>query len=472
MAEYLKKKFIKEGVVHVKGEEIPYVATSEDFPIKDEFGNVEASIFTFTYERADVKDKRSRPVMFCYNGGPGSCSIYINLGFCAPLRLKTGDDVNSMPKVGPFPMEENTDCVIDVVDMVVVDAIGTGYSRLLEPEAKKKYLSSTEGDVAAFAKLISAWLTAHDRWDSPIYLYGESYGTPRNAVLADHLFSIGGSEGYASPGLHVAGVIMLGTALNHGTVELPFPRSCANIEPYAAVNWYYHPEGKGTLEDFVEECYQFAVTDYVSALAQGSWLPDEQKRKIAERLNYFTGLPVDELLARDNVIEAFSYTVEGFAKENMAVGVYDGRLNLSTKDARRDPPHMAFVSNTDASNAVMSAMFVGAFNGTMKKFLNIETDEDYRKTANVHEGWNFNCKISPMASLENAMLRNEKLKLMFCAGYYDLLTTVGNVRYIASHYKYPADRTTMQYYESGHMPYLGLSSLKKMADDVREFILK
>jgi carboxypeptidase C (cathepsin A) len=452
------------GSVTVKGNQITFTGTSENFPIRNAAGEVDATMFTFSYERSDNAGKSDRPVLFAWNGGPACGSLFVHMGLLSPMRVKCGEGPD-MPQTAPFELMNNDNCLLDTCDVVSVDAIGTGYARLLNQESKDKYCS-TACDAEAFALCIRLWLTEHRRWNSPVYIMGESYGTIRTAMVADALFYNAGIDGAGSP-LHVSGIINLGSALNYGQESFPIPDAVLNLPSIAAAHWYWHPEDKGSLEEFVDECDRFCYGEYVQALALGKRLPEAEQKVIAEKLNCYTGYPVDKLLEDGLIVDIFKYPVEGLREEGRSIGIYDARFALGKFG---DPQKYDFFSD-DASNAISMPAFSVAFNGIWKEALQIDTDEDYIEIWNgAMEKWDFKTKTSPMECLEKAMHRNPKLKVMFGIGYYDMLTTLGWVRYLVSHYNYPEDRLYLNYYKAGHMPYLGDSQAMQLQEDIKAFI--
>lgn len=465
MAEYQKKRFVAEGTVCVKGKRIPYTATSEDFPIRAADGKTDASIFMFSYERTDV-EKDGRPVLFAWNGGPGSASVYLHMGMIAPKRLKCGERPEDLPQVAPFELVNNDNCLLDVCDTVVVDAIGTGYSRLLDQSRAEEY-TNLDGDAAATVVAMSAWLTAHKRWNSPVYILGESYGTIRTALVAEALY---GNERAVCGGvsLQLAGIINLGSALNHAQEDFPIPREVMNLPSIAAANWYHHPEGKGTLKEFVLAANEFAYGDYLRAIALGRRLPEEEQRKVAERLSELTALPVKKLMENKLRINTFVYPAEVFAEEGKAISIYDARFSLG----RFKNPAAFNFGKDDAAAALGNTALIGAFRGIWRDALNIDTDEEYEcLAAPLSYAWKYNPKTYPPIAVEQAMYRNPKLKLMFGMGIYDMLTTMGWVHYLVNHFDYPQDRTWLTYYPSGHMPYISDSCAYGLQEDIKRFIL-
>ena len=465
MSEYQKMKFTMEGTVTVKGEAIPYRAVTENFPIRGASGEVDATMFTVSYERSDVADTTGRPVLFAWNGGPGCGSLFVHMGLLSPMRVKCGEGPD-VPQTAPVELANNDNCLLDTCDVVSVDAIGTGYARLLNQAAKEKYCS-TECDAECFALCIRQWLTAHKRWNSPVYIMGESYGTIRNAMVADAAFYSAGIDGAGTP-IQFSGIINVGSALNYGQADFPIPKSVLNLPSIAAANWYWHPEGKGALEDFVNECDEFCYSEYVQALAMGSRLEEEARLTVAEKLSRYTGYPVEKLLEDKLEVDIFRYPAGGMANENRSIGIYDARFALGKF---KKPETYDFFSD-DASNALSMPAFSIAFHGLWKEQLGIETEDDYIEIWNGAEScWNFKTRVSPIKCLEKAMHRNPKMKVMFAMGYYDMLTTLGWVRYLVSHYDLPQDRLYLNYYDAGHMPYLGDRQAMELQEDIKKFIL-
>lgn len=461
--EFTKQQYIKDGTVRVNGEEIPYRATSENFPVRDAAGNVDASMFTFSYERTDV-ETTGRPVLFAWNGGPGCGSLFVHVGLLSPKKVRMGEGPE-LTQTAPFELMDNDACLLDTCDVVAVDAIGTGYARLYNQEAKATYCS-TQKDAETFISCIRAWLTAHKRWNSPIYIMGESFGTIRNAVIAEAIFYSGACSASGGP-MHLSGIIMLGSALDYGQEGFPIPKAVLNLPSIAAANWYWHSEGKGSLREFVEECDRFCYEEYVQALALGKRLSEEKQQEIARKLSYFTGYSVEKLLKDQLYVDIFQYPACGMAEEGKSIGIYDARFAL---DACKDPAKYDYFSD-DASNAISMPAFTIGFNGLLKDELGIDIDEEYIEIWNEAETvWNFKTAKAPIQSLECAMHRNPKLRVMFGMGYYDMLTTMGWVHYLVSHYDLPEERVKLCYYESGHMPYLGDQQAFQLENDIKEFM--
>ncbi len=466
MDGFEKRKFISQGTVTVNGVPIQYEAVTEEFPVYGKSGGLDANVFTFSYLRSDLDDVNGRPVLFAWNGGPGAVSMYVHMGLLAPMKVKCGAG-SDMPQTAPFELINNDNCLLDVCDVVSIDAIGTGWSRLINTEAKAQY-ASTQTDADVFAMIIRLWLTEHQRWNSPIYVMGESYGTIRTAVVAESMFYSPSADSAGVP-LHLSGIINLGSCINHQQDPFPIPNAVLSLPSIAAAHWYWHPEGKGTLREFVDECDQFCYEEYVRALAMGSRLPEDQKRVVAEKLRRYTGYSIEKLLEDKLVVDVFEYPAKGMADEGRSIGIYDARFAL---DKYEHPEKYDFFCD-DASNAIVFPAFSAAFLGLWKAQLNIPINEDYIFEWNEGEkNWNYTTTTPAVKCLENAMHRNPKMKVMFGMGYYDMLTTPGWVRYLVSHYSLPSDRVYLNYYEAGHMPYIGERQAAQLQADIKEFIKK
>ncbi len=465
MSEYVKKRYESAGTVQIKGSEVPYTAVSEDFPVYGSDGTADATMFTISYVRSDLDHYDGRPVLFAWNGGPGCSSVYVHMGLLSPMRVKCGNGPD-MRFEAPFELINNDNCLLDTCDLVVIDAVATGYARLLNPEAKAE-ITSTKRDAETFVNCIRQWMTAHDRWNSPLYIMGESYGTIRNAIVAGTMFYGDFFESAGGP-LHLSGVIMVGSALNYGQAQFPIPNDVLNLPSIAAAAWYWADEKPGTLREFVSGCNRFCYEEYLQALALGKSLPDSQKKAVAEKLSKYTGYDVDYLMENDLRFEVFDYPVKGMRKQNRSIGIYDARFSLPHQ---KNESHYDLFSD-DPSNALLMPALCGSFCGIWKKQLNIAEEGEYVGIWNSAEaGWDFSTPLTPMEYLEKALHRNPNMKLMFCMGYYDMLTTVGWVNYLLNHYDFPEDRLWLNYYEGGHMPYVNEREAMHMEEDIRKFII-
>lgn len=457
MQEFVKVRSEASHQTTIGGAQLDYQAVCESFPFSNAQSEPLASIFTFSYVRSDA-DTVGRPILFFWNGGPGCASVYLHMGLLGPKKIKFGNGVN-LSITAPVELEDNANCLLDICDIVAVDPVGTGFSRFLTEDGKAS-LYSTDGDADCMVSVIRQWLTAHRRWNSPIYLLGESYGTIRNAQVAERI----NTGGPFSAGLHISGIVLLGPAIGYGEEPLPIYPSVLNLPSNAAAHWYRHPEGKGSLDEFVQKCDEFCYNEYLPALALGSRLSEDKKLLIANKLNAFTGLSVKKLIMDKLVVDTYDFSARRFANEGKSVGLYDARLSAPVSEASR------YDFSLDAGNQIYAA-FIVALNSILRECFNLDFSEEYRHVdPDAEPAWNWKPTVDTPRALENAMQRNQNLRLMFGVGHYDMLCTGGLARYICNHYNLPSDRTQVRYYESGHMPYLGDALAAQVLGDIRKLI--
>ncbi|MGI6255040.1 MAG: S10 family serine carboxypeptidase-like protein [Acutalibacter sp.] len=464
------KEFVVERQVQINGAEIRYQSVSQDWILTDSAGNEEVSFFTYSYIRTDTAEKK-RPVLFAFNGGPGASCSQLHLGILGPTRIDFPDPREQRP--GKFPeLIPNDASPLDVCDIVMIDPPGTGYARLLDEEAAGKYLS-VEGDAAAVALLIEAWLLRYDRFHSPVYIMGESYGGIRAPEVVGNLMggpTYGGLRDVAIP---VAGTITIGnTGWNvrsalYRDETLP-EESVVGLPAYAAAHWYHHLSKDGTLNrDFVEEAYQFSAQEYLPALYMGQALSPEKRAHVAERLAYFTGMDPEELLKRNLRVTVKDFEKLCCAKEGKAVGIYDSRytMPLSADAGLLDP-----VADDAAMGMYMPA-FTALMNSEKREELGIPAGERYDQiNFDVNGRFKFDVTRTPLQCLVQAMRRDPNFRVFVGSGYYDLCTLFTDIRAIVNSGKLDAARVTVKNYESGHLIYMGRENALAFGQDLREFI--
>ncbi len=453
-------RFVTENnKIKINGKQITYKTICEDNVIYNENGVAMGSIFSYSYFRTDVDDP-ARPVIFVFNGGPGCGVVWMHLGMFGPLHLKLDDPVNP-PTVPPFEVTENPYCLLDDADLVMIDPVGTGYGVLLNSEFRENFYDIMT-DAEAMCDFIELWTNRYQRWQSPKYLAGESYGTTRACTVA----GIGtGDTKRRQYSLSFSGVILIGGGISQsfGTTE----RSVTQLPTFAATNLYHHPKDGRSTEEFAEECWQFAQDDYLKALFQGNNLKGPARKAIKEKLTYFTGMN-DAFLEKNFLrISAREFSWNLLADEGMECGNYDSRY--------KSPLHqrLGFWDDVtdEASMGKFSPVFLACMQGPVKQHLGITFNRGY-------EGVSFDCdtlwthKEMPKTTAEwlaSAMRRIEKMQVLFANGYYDLGGFCGQ-RYNIAQSGLALDRVTAKVYEAGHMPYLGDASLKVLAGDVRKMI--
>lgn len=461
-----------EHTLRIDGQVIPYKATAGTILIKNAQSEPTAAIFYIAYTRSDVKDLSQRPLAFLYNGGPGSSSAWCHLGAFGPRRVVTMEAQPTPP--APYKIEDNTNSPLDKADLVFIDPVGTGFSRAVG-KAKEKDFWGVDEDVESLAQFIRTYVNRNDRWNSPKFLIGESYGTFRSAALANYLQS---REGMYFNGIDlISSVLDLGTLSFHPGEDMPYVFYLPSYAATAA----YHKILKNRPEDlsaFLEQARRFASTEYADALMKGAKLGAAEKSAMAKKLAAFTGLSEDYLLKAN-----LRVTLGQFREElQRAGGLTTGRL-----DARFTGPSddlLAENATYDPQSAAVSGAFTAAFNHYVRDELKFGGDRHYL-LGNREAGRNWNWKHgevrgagfsgSPnvMADLVQAMIVNTHLQIQVENGLYDLATPFFATEYTMDHLGLPAmlqGHVHMDYYDAGHMMYLHEESLPRLKRNIARFI--
>lgn len=437
----------------------------------------EASMFYVAYFKTGEKGS-ARPLTFLYNGGPGSSTLWLHMGAFGPRRVVTADHTQTPP--APYRVVNNDYSLLDVSDLVFVDAPGTGFSRIRGKNAKKAFYG-VDQDGNAFAEFIVQFLSKYGRWNSPKFLFGESYGTTRSAVLANDL-----ETGHD---IDLNGVILLSQILNFDLsidgpqtnpgIELPYELA---LPSFAATAWYHHklPNEPSQLQPLLQQVENFAMTTYAEALDEGSALPPEQRHAVAEKLHDYTGLPVA-------YIEKANLRINGGEFEKTLLGGDDmttGRLDTRFSGPTIDP--LSKEAEYDPQGAAISSAYVAAFNNYVRKDLKYGQDQTYKPEIGLWRSWNFQHQppgahhplpqaANVMPDLANAMKRDPDLKVMLNSGYFDLATPFFEGIYEMRHLPMPVKlqkNIEIKHYMSGHMVYAHVPSLKALHDNVAAFIRK
>jgi len=444
----------------IGGKKIPYKATTGTQPVWDENGHVIATLFHTYYERTDIKDKANRPLVISFNGGPGSASVWMHLAYTGPVVLEIDDE--GYP-IQPYGVKTNPHSILDVADIVFVNPVNTGYSRILDPEVEKETFFGVNEDVEYLARWINTFVNRQNRWRSPKYLIGESYGTTRVSGLALRLQS--------SEWMYLNGVILVSpTGLG---IDRDGPVGAANRVPYfAAAAWYQKalvPElqSKDLLE-VLEEAEDFTINELLPAMAKGGFLPDETREEMAEKMSYYSGLSSETILQHNlDVPTSFFWKDLLREKGGYTVGRLDSRyLGIDRKEAGERPDF-----NSELTSWLHS--FTPAINYYFRNNLNFRTDIKYNMFGPVYP-WNRDGDNTG-ENLRQAMAQNPYLNVMVQSGYYDGATTYFNARYTMWHLDPSGkmkDRLSFKGYRSGHMMYLRAEDLKTANDDIRDFITR
>ncbi|GAB2769470.1 S10 family peptidase [Salinimicrobium soli] len=458
-------KVVTTHSVEILGEKISYTATTGMQPVWNEDGEPTASLFYTYYRKSGVKDLKNRPLVISFNGGPGSASVWMHIAYTGPRILEI--DSEGFP-VQPYGIKENPYSILDVADIVYVNPVNTGYSRIIEPEdADKKrdreQFFGVNADVSYLAKWINTFISRNDRWLSPKYLIGESYGTTRVSGLALELQN--------SQWMYLNGVILVSpTELG---IERDGPVEVANRLPYfTAAAWYHKmlPQDlqKRDLEELLPEVEQYAVNQLLPALVHGGFLNPEKKEELAAGMSRYSGLSEKVILQHDLEVPFRYFWKELLRDEKgMTVGRLDSRyMGLDRKEAGDSPDYNAELTS-------WLHAFTPAINYYLDNELNFETDLPYFMFGPVHP-WD-RTRNNTGENLRQAMAQNPNLDVMIQSGYFDGATTYFNAKYTMWQLDPSGkmkDRLNFKGYRSGHMMYLRNEDLKKANNDLREFILK
>lgn len=447
------------------GTALTYTVTAADTILVDSHGSPAAALFSFSYLRQGVQDVSNRPVTFVFNGGPGAASLWIHIGALGPQRVAFDDAVHP-PTVGPFRVKDNPLSPLDLTDLVFIDPVGTGFSKLIGSGKPEDFYGVTE-DARATAEFIVAWLTKNGRWSSPKYVIGESYGTTRVCVLAKAL--AGGPFGGGNlPGVSLNGAVLLGTAIGNPGPEASYQTLLPTL---AATAWYHGKIDKQSrsLDSVTAEAKQFAATEYGAALYAGMTLPAEQRRATARHLSALTGLPESFILDRNLRVSLGAFAEELLHDKGLQVGAYDGRFTLRSAGNGHDP-----VADDPAMGQYVPG-YVAAFHDYLRNNLAIPLEQPYQAIAfaDVNFKWHWGQggqDVNHADDLAAAMRRNPAMRLLVVSGYYDLETPFSRAEYMIGHADIPVDRVTFKTYESGHMVYLGDEPTRGFVQDLRTFI--
>ena len=431
-----------------------------------------ARMFYVAYCQRDSKSE-DRPITFFYNGGPGSSTVWLHMGSVGPKYVVTDTDQH-MP-AAPYKLRDNPDSLLDASDLVFVDAPGTGFGRLIGKDAPKAFWGVDE-DANAFARFITRFISKYNRWNSPKFIFGESYGTTRSAVLANLL--AGGHD------IDLNGVILLSQIFNFSVdiddaegnpgVDLPYVLA---LPTYAATAWEHKklsPQPPA-LQPFLKEVEEFALGPYAHALAQGTDLGDAEKQAVAAKLHDFTGLPVAYLIKANLRVTGGEFEKNFADAEDMTTGRYDTRFTGPTVDP------LSKTADYDPQSAAISSAYVSLLNDYMRRDLKYGEGQTYLPEINVWSAaarWDTKHNDNPMnlnvsSDLANAMKTNPRLKVMLNGGYYDLATPFFSAEYEEKHLPIPASlarNIEYDWYESGHMVYVRDECRKQLHDRVAAFI--
>jgi carboxypeptidase C (cathepsin A) len=450
----------------LNGKTLSYTATAGRLPIKRGDGKIEAEMFFVAYT-LDGQEAGKRPLTFAFNGGPGSASVWLHMGALGPKRVVLQS--NGFMPAAPYRTEDNPDTLLDRSDIVMVDAIVTGYSRAANAELTKKFLG-VKGDVQAFGEFIRLYLSRYDRWGSPLFLLGESYGTTRAAGIAGYL---------ADHGIAFNGVTLLSMAVDFQTLEwnksndLPYFLLVPTFNMIAA---YHHKLPADLTQDMAktrEEVVRWSMNEYALALSQGDALTAEEHRKMVEQLARYIGLRPEVVEAHNLRIDVPTFTYELLLDQKLRTGRLDGRFTSP------DPDNERFY---DPASAAILPPYTSAFNNYLRTELNYRSDMPYKVFAYDEVGfqkWDWGNAVegfpSTAGGLRSAMIKNPYMKILVMEGYYDLATPFAAADWTMDHLNLDAKyRQSISYatYGSGHMVYIDRAEHDKMKKDLVNFMEK
>lgn len=470
---------VTKHTITLDGKVIPYTATVGELTVLKSDEKPGAAMFFAAYTRDDAKDKATRPVTFLFNGGPGSSTLWLHLGGLGPKRVVMDD--NGHPSKAPYGLTDSDCSLLDVTDMVFIDAVSTGYSRPLPGEKGEQFHGILE-DANAFAEFIRVYLGRFDRWSSPKFLLGESYGTTRAAALSGVL------QGNTY-GIYLNGIVLLSTVLDFSTLSFNNDLTYEVYLPhYAATAWYHKTlpaenEAK-PLPQLVQEAREFAFSDYAQILLQGNLADPKKYDEVARRLSGFIGLPVDYLKQTNLKVNHQAFMTELLKSRHLMVGRIDSRITGPAPEAGNG----FFMFGSDPSTAMMTGAFATMLNNYVSGELNYKKEIPYAVYGNVYP-WNYSMRPSFMGislpgggggedsvnvatTLRDSMADNPDLKVFCCNGYFDGATPFLGTEYTFAHIGMNGefkDRVKMGYYEAGHMMYIHKPSLKKLKADLAAF---
>lgn len=459
--------------VIINGKELNYTATTGTLVLKEETDKEgekpKASIFFVAYTLDDVEDTSKRPVTFSFNGGPGSSSVWLHLGVLGPRRVKPDEHGN--PPQPPYQLTNNEFSILDKTDLVFIDPVSTGFSRAVPGEEAKQF-HGFQKDIESVGNFILLYLGRYQRWRSPKFLIGESYGTTRACGLSGYLQD--------KRGMYLNGIMLVSVVLNFQTIrfaagnDLPY---ILFLPTYTATAYWHNrldqleTDTEDSFEKILEDVREFALGDYTLALMQGSNLSDRRRQAIVKKLATYTGLSTDYIEKTDLRIKINRFCKELLRDEGETVGRFDSRFKGIDRDSAGENYEY------DPSSAVIQGAYTATLNDYVRGDLQFESDLPYEILSGRVHPWNYgghqNEYVNVADTLRKAMTTNPALKVYVANGYFDLATPFLASEYTFTHLgldKSLQDNITMAYYGAGHMMYIDMDELKKMKADMDAYL--
>src|SRR5579864_8232551 len=464
---------VTDHSIRIGSQTIPYKATAATILLKNEKDEPTALLYSTAYTRSDVKDPSQRPIAFVYNGGPGSSSVWLHMGSFSPKRVLTVNAAATPP--APYKLVDNANCLLDKTDMVFLDPVGTGFSHAVG-KAQDKDFWGVNQDVKSLAQFITLYVSRNERWNSPKFLIGESYGTFRSAALGNYL--------QEHEGMDFNGIVLISSVLDLGTIsfhpgeDLPY---IFYVPSYAATASYHKmlKEQPADLNAFLDEARKFAQTEYAGALMKGSRLAASEKSEMARKLSRYTSLSEDYLIKANLRVTLGQFMEELQRSRGLTTGRLDSRYSGPTYDL------LGEYAESDPQSAAVTGAFTAAFNGYVRSDLKFGQDKTYHAISEgVGSNWDWKHQAgrgrgffpgSPNVEgdLIQAMLANPHLKVEVENGLYDMATPFFATEYTMEHLGLPEKlqkNIRLQYYDAGHMMYLRDEDLAKLKSNIGAFI--
>lgn len=438
-------------------------------------------MFYVAYFKKQDNKPQNRPITFIYNGGPGSASVWLHMGAFGPERVKVAQPGET--QLAPYSLTNNQYSLLNVSDLVFIDAPGTGFSRFSSPAANQQERSQQKsqsansvygvrGDAQAFSQFVTQFLTTYQRWNSPKYLLGESYGTTRSVVLAAEL---------QSRNIDLNGIILMSQFLNYDNniddpelnpgVDQPYYLA---LPTYAASAWYHHrlPAQHQDLRTLLSEVERFALGPYAQALQQGASLPEKDRHSIASQLYQFTGIAADYWLKADLRIKGFIFAKQLLGSQNESIGRMDARYHGPSFE------NLGEMTANDPFTSTITSAYIAQFNDYLARKLKYSAEQNYLAFSDANTYWNMSGdsqarSVNVLPVLARTMKMNPAMRIMVIGGFYDIATPYFTAEYEMNHLPVsPALRKNIvfRWYETGHMPYVDESSLEKIHADIGAFI--
>jgi carboxypeptidase C (cathepsin A) len=447
----------------VDGQPLNYEATAGTLLMKDDEGKPLANFFFVAYVKQPAAEPGTRPITFVFNGGPGAAAVWLHLGAVGPKKIKLGDD--GLPPPPPYSLVDNPYTWLDVTDLVFIDPVGTGYSRAAEGRKPQDFYG-VDNDVESVAQFIRLYLTRYQRWSSPKYLAGESYGTTRAAALAHYLDD--------AAGIDLNGIVLMSTVLDFQTLQadegndLPF---ALYLPSYTAIAVYHHKIQTDNEQKLLDDVSQWAEGDYLAALAKGSALSKDARAQVIDHLSEYTGLPADLIDRADLRITPEIFRKQLLADQRLILGRFDARITgLDMHPASDD-------AGFDPSLSLYLPVYAETFNDYIRRELKFESDLNYEVLSGKVQPWDFgkgnDGYLDVTGELRNAMVDNPHLRVLVNSGYEDLATPFLATNYTFDHLDFSGrlrPRVTQEFYHSGHMIYHDPQALKELKQNVAAFI--